>query len=344
MSSPAAPNRVLVIQLRRLGDVLLTSSLLDDLHTAFPSAQLDFLVGAAAAPVLDHHPLIHERIIYDRSRTIGMWREIRSRHYDWIVDVQSSPRTAQLVRLSGARVRVGWRVDGWGWVYTHRLTRKRAPEWVVRERERLLELVGVPPLTALPRLTLTESERRAGQDEARALGLATSPYVGLLLSAGEPSREWRVDGFAELAERLHADGVVPLVFLGTDDQERAAQFRRRTSAGVFTPEALPLRRFLGLLAGCRAFVSGDTGPAHMATALGVPRVTLYGPSPPATWNPGLPTTPPVFAPNVPCLGCCLNVCPIGHDCMRDLSAERVHAAVRALLVSSGGLPARAAAR
>lgn len=330
-----APRRVLLIQLRRLGDVVLSTALLENLHRAFPQARLDFLVEAAAAPLLQGNPLVGERIIYDKTRAVGMWREVRSRRYDWIIDVQSSPRTAPLTRVSGARVRVGWNTRGWGWAYNHRLSRSGRPhEFVVRERQRLLELVGVEISPTRPRLYLSAEERERGEADARAVGAPPAgPRVGLVLSAGERSKEWRVDGFAEVADRLAALGVTPLVFQGPGDERLIGPLLERTRHALLVPP-LELRRFLGLLATCRVLVSGDTGPAHIAAALGVPTVTMFGPSSPVLWSPGLPTTVALRDERVPCLGCQLDDCPIGHDCMTGLAASAVVDRVLGLL----GLP------
>ncbi|MDQ6888138.1 MAG: glycosyltransferase family 9 protein [Gemmatimonadota bacterium] len=290
-SASRRPARVLLIQLRRLGDVLLTTPLLDDLHAAFPSARTDFLVGRAAAPLLEGLSLGGERIVYDRDRPWAMARRIRERCYDWIVDVQSNPRTAMLSRLSGAPIRVGWQVRGWAWVYTHLLSRTGRPiEYVVRERRRLLELLGVPPLDTRPRLMLTAAERAAGEERLRVAGaLPGVARVGLVLSSGEPTREWRVEGFATVADSIAAAGLKPIIFQNPGDDEKVARLRSLSSAGIVA--AIPdLREFLGALSSCRALVSGDTGPAHMAAALGVPTVTIYGSQSAVAWNPGLPTS------------------------------------------------------
>ena len=140
----AHPRQVLIVQLRRLGDVVLTTALLEDLRRAFPHTPVDFLVGDRAAPLLQHHPWIRERVIYDRAHPTRTWHAVRGRRYDWIVDPQSSPRTAPLALVSAAPVRAGFGVRGWGWVYTHRLPRAGRPvEYVPRERQRLLEMLGV---------------------------------------------------------------------------------------------------------------------------------------------------------------------------------------------------------
>lgn len=328
-----APERVLLVQLRRLGDVLLTTPLLDDLHRAYPRARLDFLVGHAAAPLLDGHPLIHERLTYARDHPMRMIARVRSRRYDWVVDAQSSPRTAQLTLLSGARASAGFRIPGWGWVYTHAVSRALPrPTWVVRDRQRLLEALGTEVgAPTLPRIWLSDTERAAGRATLAALGGPEgAPRVGLLLSAGVPAREWRPEGYAELASALAAEGVMPVLFRTPDDATHAARFHAHTRAALEMPP-LPPRPLAAAIAACAAFVSGDTGPAHIATAVDVPRVTIYGPSPPETWNPGLPTTLTVHDERVPCLGCARPRCPIGHDCMTGVSAEAVLAHVHTLL-------------
>jgi ADP-heptose:LPS heptosyltransferase len=214
------------------------------------------------------------------------WRTVRARHYDWIIDPQSSPRTAPLALMSRAPVRAGFAVRGWGWLYTHRLPRAgRAVEYVARERQRLLEILGVPIARARPSLSLTQEERVAGRKRLVAHGLTEeAPIVGLVLSSGEPTREWPPAHFAMLADALAIEGIQPVLFEMPGDAERVASVRRASRA--LTPIAAPnLRDFMAALTACDLLVSADTGPAHIATALHVPRVTIYGPEPPAAWAP-----------------------------------------------------------
>ena len=280
------PRRILVSQLRRLGDVVLTTPLLEDLRRAFPDATVDFLVGDRAAPLLDHHPLVHERLIFDRAHPVRMWRAVRARRYDWIVDPQSSPRTAPLALLSGAPVRAGFGVRGWGWVYTHRLPRSgRTVEYVARERQRLLEMLGVAVARPRTKLVLTDEERAAGRRrlEAQRQG-PPAAAVAIVLSSGDAKREWPVDHFAALASALALDGLQPVLLETPGDAERVARVRAASSA-LLHMSVPGLRDFMGTLAACEVLVSADTGPAHIATALQVPRVTIYGPEPPAAWAP-----------------------------------------------------------
>lgn len=325
--------RVLLIQLRRLGDVVLSTALLEDVHRAWPDARTDFLVGAAAAPLLAGHPTLHERIVLDPDRTLDMWREVRARRYDVVIDVQGSLRTAMLTRASGAPVRVGWRIRGWRLWYTQARSRKGPVEYVVRERQRLLELAGIPPGPSCPCIHLSDEERARGECDARAAGLPLgAPRVGLLLSTREPAKDWPVASFAALARSLARAGVAPMVFQTPGDEARVEEVRAAAPSAAVVPP-LELRRFLGLLATCQALVSGDTGPAHMADALGVPRVTIFGATSPVAWCPDRPTVVPVVGPGsrvVP-MRERARVLASGHDFTGGITPEAVLERVMTLL-------------
>jgi heptosyltransferase III len=280
------PRRILIAQLRRLGDVVLTTALLNDLHRAFPNTLLDFLVGDRAAPLLDHHPLIHERLIYDREHPVRTWRAVRARRYDWVIDPQSSPRTAPLALVSGAPVRAGFATRVWGWAYTHRLPRAGRPsEYVARERQRLIEMLGIPIARARPSISITSEERTAGCSVLKEHGISEGDAVAaLVLSAGEAAKEWPLDHFTTLADTLAATGVRTVALETPGDAAKVSRAVARSEALVRI--VIPgIRELMSALAACDVLVSSDTGPAHIATALGVPRVTIFGPEPPSAWAP-----------------------------------------------------------
>ena len=293
---PIRLERILLIQLRRLGDVVLSTALLDDLRRALPGASIDVLVGRHAAPVLAGNSSIRTRIVLEDRGTLATARLVRSGHYDAVVDVQGSLRTAMITRASGAPLRVGWKVRAAPLAYTHALTRSGAPEYVVRKRRRLLELAGIPIGSSMPRIELTEAERRQGESDLRSAGVpAGGRRVALALVTSSPARDWPVERFAALGAALLACDVTPVV-LAAGVSAAIVERMRAACAGAAVVPALDrnrdreMRRFLGVLAACDVLVSGDTGPAHMADALGVPRVTLYGPTTPQNYAPGLATT------------------------------------------------------
>jgi heptosyltransferase-3 len=293
---PPRIQRVLLIQLRRLGDVVLSTALLDDLHRALPEAHIDMLVGRHAAPLVAGHPLISTRIVLEDRGTLGTAKLVRASAYDAVFDIQGSMRTAMITRASGAPLRVGWKVRAAPLAYTHSLARGGAPEYVVRRRRRLLELAGIPVSDSLPRIALTARERLQGEADLRSAGAPTAGHrVAFALITSSPARDWPLDRFAALANALLDRGITPIVLTAGTPGAVAGKLRALCPRAILLPALdsdrdREMRRFFGVLAACDVLLSGDTGPAHMADALGVPRVTLYGPTTPDNYAPGLATT------------------------------------------------------
>jgi heptosyltransferase-3 len=292
---PPRIERVLLIQLRRLGDVLLSTALLDDLHRALPQASLDMLVSRHAAPLVANHPLIRSRIILEDRGTLGTARLVRASGYDAVFDIQGSMRTALITRASGAPLRVGWKVRAAPLAYTHALARGGAPEYVVRRRRRLLELGGIPIGDSPPRITLSGGERLQGEADLRSAGApATGQRVAFALVTSSPARDWPIERFGALANALRDRDISPVV-LGAGTPNAVVERLRALCPRAIVVPALDsdrdreMRRYLAVLASCDVLLSGDTGPAHMADALGVPRVTLYGPTTPGNYAPNLDT-------------------------------------------------------
>lgn len=331
-AAEAAPERILVVQLRRLGDIILAAGIVEDLRRAFPSARIDFLTSEAGADLLRHHPLIDETLVYDRRKPWGEARRIQRRRYDWVIDGQGSPTTARLAWLSGARVRAGWGVRVWRRLYTHEVPRSGLPAvYVVRERQRFLEGLGVPVGEPRTRLVASPDELAAAEAMLRHAGVAVgAPRVALVLSVSEPIREWPAERFAELAGMLRADGLTPVLLENPEDAGRVERFRR-VAPDVPVVRVFELRQLLGAIARCDVLVSGDTGPAHMATALGVPRVTLYGPTDPVQWNPRLPTTAILVDEGVAVMRARDRRRQVDHPGLVGISVARVAEAVRGQL-------------
>lgn len=336
MSAP--PRRVLLMQIRRAGDVVVSTALLEELQRAFPGVICDWLVGSPAASLLEHHPLIRERLLFDSARIREMGALLRHARYDWVLDVQGSWRTAVLTRLSGAPVRIGWR--GWnrGWAYTHSAPRgNTAPvAYVVRDRERLLAAAGVTVSgTSVPRLHLTNEERAAGAALVRSLA-GDRRAVGMVLSTSSPVKDWAPEKFAQLATKLAADGVATIVFPTPGGAAQEEAFVAAAGGTAVMGPLVSLRDLMALISACEVFVSGDTGPAHISTALGVPRVTIYGPSPAEGWTPDSPTAVAVRDGAARCAACAGRAPESAHTCLDSVTVGMVLGPVRELLRASHG--------
>jgi len=337
-------NNILVIKLRYIGDVLLATPVLRSLRERFPDACLTITVLRGTEDVLKGNPDLTEVLVVERgglAEQLRFLQSIRRRRFDCVIDLTDGDRSAVLSRFSGAPVRIGlneehrWR----GLLYT---TVVRPGPEATHRVERNLETVrplGIEP-KACP-LVL----RIPPQDEAAAAGLLDD-LAGEKLSDGSKAlvmlqpgarywfKAWPVERFAELAGRLAARYGCRIL-VGGDAKERGlAEAIRAGAQAPVVPLAgrLTLLQYTAVLKRCSLFVGNDNGPMHMAAALGVPVVALFGPSDPAEWGPRGGRAEVLYK-GLDCRRCFHPTCTRGEEsCMKQITVEEVFAAATKLLV------------
>jgi len=312
--------KLLIIQLKRAGDVLVTTPIIQSLRDRYPDAQIDFLTEKPFSTLLENHPALNSIRLFNKKNTLETWRQIRREKYDCIFDFQSSPRSALVCLMSGAAVTAGYRVPFWGGVYTQTVKRPGGDLSVVDGKFTLIDHVcGVPakPPIKERRLVLTEAEK------AWAKGvMPEEKAVGLIPTHRHGSRRWLSSHFAEVARRLRAEGRSVWLFWGPGEEAYVDAILRAVPGSRKIPFC-SFRQMGALMARCRWIITNDNGPMHLATAVGTPTVTVYGPTEPLSWNPGGPRNRVVYTEGLSCLRCNLNVCPFNHECMSHVTPEQV---------------------
>ena len=323
------PAKILLIQLKRAGDVLVSTPAAEAVKKRFPESRLDFLTLAPFAPLLENNPAIDRVQIYNSQSPSETIRRIRAERYDWVFDFQSSPRSALLVLCSGARRTAGYDVPFWGRVYGTAIRRPGGKRQVSQGKLDFLRAV-IPDLpdASLPKLVLKKAENDWGMEIIAPS--AERPPVGLIPTHRRDSRRWHAESFVALARRLHHEGAAVWLFWGPGEKEYVQAIQREAPQSKLIPDTT-LRQMAALLKACRLVVTNDNGPMHTAVAVGTPTITIYGPTEPSCWNPGGPNHTVVQARDVPCLGCNLNECPFNHECMTHVTADQVLDLCRAKL-------------
>lgn len=330
---PEAPKSILVVQLRRLGDVILTTPALEALKKRFPGAKLDFLVEAPGAEAVAGLPAIDEILVYDAKGPAGAlaWAlKIRARRYDWVIDFLANPRTAVLAALSGAKVKAGPAHVSRRWAYNHRMVQSPKTCYAAAEKVRWLSGLGVlaEDAPALPRIHLTS--RPASPENV----------VGLAPASRKITRRWPASSYGRLGKLLREKhGCRLKVFWGPGEKDLADEVARAAGASASAiAETRSISDLARELASCRVVVANCAGPKHVAVALGVPTVTIHGSSDPASWTPPHPDHRFVRLEELACIGCRLNACPYHLECLRQLPAERVLPVVSELLARFQAAP------
>jgi heptosyltransferase-2 len=251
---------------------------------------------------------------------------------DLALILPNSFESALAARRWGARRRAGFDTDARGLYLTDRVPLPEPRCHQVDEYRMLVEALGISAPLTEPHLRLSEDAAAGAEVDALLDGGAPRggrPIVGLHLGAAAgPAKRWPAAAWAALANRLGKAGLTPLLLGAPEDAPGAEEVGRLTAApprslvGRDRPALLPY--LLGRL-GC--LVSADTGVAHLAAALGVATVTLFGPTDPRLSAPRSAKAR-VLAPGAPCAPCFLADCPIDHVCMRAIGADEVAARVR----------------
>ncbi len=320
MSAP-----ILVVCFKWIGDVVRAHGLVQLLRRAAPDAPIDLVTTAAAAPLVRFMPQVREAVVADIGAGLFAWPEhrrlaglLRAGGYGAAYVLPGTLKSALAPWLAGIPQRIGWRGEQRQWVLTRALRGERA---IASMNGRFAGLAGAAALPA-PRLVVPA-------EEVAALALPPGLVV-LAPGCNGAARRWPVGHVVALGRALLADGVAVAVTGGPAEAAVAAAL-----PGALDHTLRPLDDAARLMAGAAAVVANDSGLLHVATALGVPSIGLFGPSAPDITGPVGEALLPLHQP-VPCRPCfkIQRECPLGHHaCLRDLAPARVREAL--LRVSRG---------
>jgi lipopolysaccharide heptosyltransferase II len=330
---------ILVVRYSALGDVVLATSVLDPLLARFPGARIEWLTDAAYAPLLEGLPqlaAVHrlERGAAGsgegRASAVALRARLRGR-FDLALDLQNKVRSAFVVRAAAPR-RLTFRRRTAGGALLAVLGADRP---LARAHATALYAEALAPLgVAAPGALHVSLSQRAKDLADAALGAARSPLVAIAPGARWTTKRWAPERFAAVADALAADGAAIVLAGGPGDREAFAGFRAALRAPVAAElSGLPVDALAAALARVRLLVACDSGPVHLASAVGTPVVGLYGPTSPVRWGPA--ATGRALSLGLACSPCSNHggdTCPEGHHrCLGDLQPETVVAAARELL-------------
>ena len=281
--------RILIVRLGSLGDLVHTLPAVAALRRRFPHATIDWLVDAPHRAFLELVPIVSSLIVLP-GRTAAAWletrRTLRTRDYDVALDFQGLLKSAALARLSGAKRVLGFersalREGAAAPLYTERVPVDDSRHVIQKNLQLAASLIGeVPASLEFPIVP------PASAVVDRFLGETPGPFALINPGAAWPNKRWPPDRLAAIARHLRDRHAMSSVILWGPGEVEAAQAIVDAAAGAarLAPEtALP--DLVALAPHAQLMVSGDTGPLHIASALGVPTVSLFGPTNPARNGP-----------------------------------------------------------
>lgn len=334
--APEKVQRILICQLRQIGDVILSTIAVELLAAHYPQAEIHFFTEKKCRPMLENNPHIHKIWELDKEalptifQQIAYYWKVGRNNFDIVVNFQHLPRCTWVTAFSGAPVRLAitppWYLR---MLYTHTILPPHG--YAGGYKAHTLRPLGIEWHKETPRLYLTEAERSVAQNLLGQMGLNGKKFISVDATHKHRMRRWTAKNYAQLMDGL-AEQMPELYFMftfgpGEEGQVDAIrnQMRHKERAAL-----LPGVQSLRLVAACMEqsamHIGNCSAPRHIAVALNVPSFTIMGASSQA-WNFPLPQHCQIsakdFYPELTCQPCRKRQCDNAERCITDLTPELV---------------------
>ena len=354
--APRRPERILVRGTNWIGDAVMSTPALQRLRESFPSSQIVLMATPLTGELFATSPWV-DRFLPYRRREEG-WRafarmvaQLRAERFDLAILFQNALEAALLVWLAGIPQRIGYEAEGRGWLLTTGLPRGPRHRHQIYDYLDLISasesVFGQTSSAAgqemeFPHLGVREEARHEADRLLQGHGIKPGSTSLIALNVGATNSRakcWPAEYYARLADWLATTYGAIIVLIGGPGERAlaetvASRVDRRTHVVRLAGETT-LPALLGVLEACALVVSNDTGPAHIAAALGRPVLTLFGPTNEWETAPRGARASLLRAEGIDCARCMHRDCPIDHRCMTRLTVEKVQEEVARLLQEAG---------
>ena len=320
-----------------IGDLLLVTPVLRTLRTNYPQAHIALLADGMLADLVKYNQNIDELIAIDKkgyhnkiSTYFSFAQEIRKQKFDIVINLHANERASFIAAYSGAKKIVGYSTFGLGIFFDKVLENRKAIKHQVHSHfDVLRETLGITEMDdrGIEMWLDEEAEERAESIWSEAFGGKSQKVIGLNIGASWPTKRWRKEYYAEVADRLLDMGYgvayyggpmdVAIVSETIDLMRNKEHLLLRTFTGKMTLSELAAR-----LKKCSVLVTNDTGPMHVAVAMNVPLVSMFGPSPVPGFYPYNDKSVVIKTP-LTCHPCGKHQCPTKHECMWGIDVDTV---------------------
>lgn len=327
--------QILITRLRFMGDVILTMPLLQSIREKYPRARIIYLTEAPFHQLLEGHPAVDDVWVLRKGmgKQIQLISQLILTHFDAAIDLFGNPRSALLMYLSGAKIRIGGDFRGRRLLYTHRIQDDNRTLNAIEYHMRYGHPIGIRSPYRAPVVSVTRNEKAWASRYLRRSGYALNrPIVGMHIGATWPAKRWLPERFAELADRVQRELKADVFFTaGPGEAEEVQAVISQCDCRISTPQVLSLRKLSAVLSHLTVFVSNDCGPVHLAPAVGTPTIGIFGPGEPEIWFPYASEQGhrAIHHP-LDCSRCHRDFCE-KLDCMRSIRVQEVLEAVQTAL-------------
>jgi len=304
-------NKILILRLSSLGDITLTTPVIKAIKLRFPQAKVFFLTKSKYAPLLANDPHLGGIIEFNADEAGGLFetlRKIRSEKFDLVIDLHSNLRSFLLRNFSKAKLNLKYKkrwLNRFVMVYFKKI--EVSPQHTVDSYLDCLKQIGIHSSDRIPQLYVDEQSKKSIGGFLRNV-LADETLIGVVPGAKWESKRWGEEKFAETVKMLNGKVKAKFVFIGGKEDEQLLENLKQLAGDIAFVQAvnLPFSQLLALISSCSIVLTNDSGPMHLAVALKVPVVAIYGPTHPKLGFAPLGSNDAVLCAEVECSPCSLH--------------------------------------
>lgn len=325
--TPTDINKILIIRNDGIGDMLNSTPAISALRVSYPNARISVFSKFPASEVLRFNPHVDEVIAHDDGgflKKLKLVKQIRSNNYDLAVVLQNSSECNLLAYLSGAKYRLGRKGKRFSSMLTHRVELKdqKGTKHEVERNLDVVRLIGVKEIDQRLFFILSDEEKVLAREFLKHHGLMER-FAGIHPGGSSFDKLWQAEKFAIISDKLHTEfGLDILLFCGPNEQNLVKEFKSKISVPFVLASQISLRMMSALIEKCSIFICNDSGPMHIASALNVPTVAIFGPTDHIRWGP-LSENAIVVRKEVNCWPCSAHKCKSEFYCIKSLTVEEV---------------------
>ena len=334
------PKRILITRTDRLGDVILSTPVIRHMRKLYPDAYIAFMVRPENRDVVASNPHLDEVLVYDKYRsqkslwgTVMFALKLKKKKFNIGIALHPTNRVHIMLRLAGIPLRIGYDRN-MSWLLTRSLPhhKQRGEKHEIDYNFDLLQRAGIDTAGAdrRPYMVTTEDDKRMIDSLEKSLGIADD-IIAVHPGASCSSKRWPPERFALAADVISRKCGCEIVLVGGDETAEFsnAVISAMTRSAVDLTGMLRVGELAEFLSRCRMFISNDSGPVHIAVAVGTPVVSIFGRKDPGLspvrWGP-LGLSDEVLHRDAGCKKCLAHECEKGFLCLKAVIVEEVVAA------------------
>jgi len=327
--------KILVIKFGGMGDILLTTPVLPNLKAYFPKAEIYFLTLEHSRDLLFDNPYLTRTFTYTPSEddSLCLIRNIRKQKYDLVIDLYCNPRTAMITFCSGAKYRFGFRFRGRKYAYNIMTDGRGGEVHNIDFNLDALRKLEIPIFTKDMFIPINIVHKEFADEFINKNNIKGKPIIGISKTGGWESKRYKTADYIILLKELNKiyDANYLLIWGTQKEREDCEAIHKEFPECTFIIPDSPLKYLAALIERCDIIIGNDSGPLHIACAMKIPVLGIYGPTNPALQGPYGDKNLTIVNENLNCLYCSLLDCPIGNICMTELDKGKIIEKIKILM-------------